>query len=277
MNHIKIYFSVSLSVIFIVAFCATGDGQVQHGGKPFNITTGLKGEDVLYILPPPDPLEIEAKHIQNRTGGLKVLHYAIERPVDISPEFHGSWIEHQGYRVWRVHIISPEAHSLGVIFDPYILNEGARLFLYDPEMKTIKGSFNVLNNKSFNILAVDHITGDEIIVELQVPVEQDDYGELKIMSLSHAFLQNCPGDFGCSQACEIDINCIEGNDWQKLKKSVIRIKTTTQYCTGVLVNNSAYSGVPYVLTAEHCVNTPSRASSALFIFNYESETCFGED
>jgi len=63
MNRSKIIFRISLSLIFIAAFCATGNGQVQHGGKPFNITKGLKGEEVLYILPPPDPLEIEAKQI----------------------------------------------------------------------------------------------------------------------------------------------------------------------------------------------------------------------
>ncbi|MBN1132967.1 MAG: trypsin-like peptidase domain-containing protein [Bacteroidales bacterium] len=271
--HIKLFFSACL---FLISWTIVS-GQIQHGGKPFDITAGLKGEDVIYVLPPPDSFEIEALKIRNLEGGLKVLQFAIERPLDIGPRTHGAWIEHEGYRVWRAHVISPGAKSIGIVLDPFRLNEGASLFVYNPEKKQVKGAFNWMNNKSFGVLAVDHIQGDEVIVELQVPVGQEDYGELKVESISHAFLQHCPGDFGCSQACEIDINCEEGTEWQVKKRSVVRIRTITQYCTGVLINNSAYDGTPYVLTAEHCLNTPSQASSALFYFNYESESCFGED
>jgi hypothetical protein len=114
------------------------------------------------------------------------------------------------------------------------------------------------------------------------------YGELDLQSLSHAFLNtgfkataaDCPaGEFGCSQPCEIDVNCVEGDDWWQVKPSVIRVYTTTYYCTGVLVNNTSYDGTPYVITAEHCLNDAENdnANASVFQFNYESAACFGED
>lgn len=195
-------------------------------------------------------------------------------------------MEEDQYRVWRIHIVSPQAYSLGMVFNEYHLEPGVNLFLYDPEMKNVKGSFTSGNNKPSQILPVGHIKGDELIIELQVPTSLTDYGSLSIESVSHAFLdinnlagtdQCGPGEFGCSQGCEIDINCADGNDWQLTKKSVVRVYTISQYCTGVLVNNTAYDETPYVLTAEHCINKQVIADRSVFLFNYESPSCDGED
>jgi hypothetical protein len=58
---------------------------------------------------------------------------------------------------------------------------------------------------------------------------------------------------------------------------VVRIFTTTLYCTGVLVNNTSYDGTPYIVTAEHCINKQQHADLSVFQFNYQSAECFGED
>jgi hypothetical protein len=119
-----------------------------------------------------------------------------------------------------------------------------------------------------------------------MPAGMTEYGKMELQAISHAFLKtgyksasaDCPaGDFGCSDPCEIDINCVEGDDWQRVKPSVVRIFTTTLYCTGVLVNNTSYDGIPYILTAEHCLNKQYYATRSVFQFNYESAVCFGED
>ncbi len=63
-----------------------------------------------------------------------------------------------------------------------------------------------------------------------------------------------------------------------VKPSVVRLYINgIEYCTGVLVNNTAYDGTPYVLTAQHCITTDSHANSTVFQFNYESAECFGDD
>ena len=282
MNRYRLLLSAGIILAGITSLVA----QRQFPGKPMDNYRQLKAVDVMYVLPPMDPLEIESRLLMNEGSHKKPLQFAIERPVSISPESHGSWVTQDHYRVWRVHILSPEAYSMGLVFNEYLLEPGVKLFVYDPDQSTIKGAFTSGNNKSSGILPVGHIEGDELIIEMQVPETMTHYGSLYIESVSHAFLDikhssgiaGCPpGEFGCSQVCEIDINCSDGDDWQLTKKSVVRILTNSQYCTGVLVNNTAYDGTPYVLTAEHCINKQYIADRSVFLFNYESPSCNGED
>ena len=262
-------------------------GQLQFPGTAIGINSGLKAAEVMYVLPPVDPLEIEAEKELNRISHSKPLRFALERPVNLSPESHGSWSIEGDLGVWRVHVLSPGAYSLGLVFGKYELLPGVKLFVYDPAQQQVKGAFTSGNNKASRVFPVGHIPGDELVIELQVPDGMIEYGELELESLSHAFLKtgysandaaDCPaGVFGCSQDCEIDVNCVEGDDWWLVKPSVVRIFTTTLYCTGVLVNNTSYDGTPYILTQEHCLNNQIRADRTIFQFNYESPTCFGED
>jgi lysyl endopeptidase len=265
-------------------------GQVEFPGKPLGINSHLKAASVIYTLPPPDPLEIDALRESNRDNIAKPLSFAIVRQVNLSPEAHGSWSQEGDLRVWRVHLISPGAYSLGAIFNIYKLQPGVKVFVYDPGQARVKGAFTSGNNKSSGVLPVGHIPGQEVVIEMQVPLALNHYGELELESLSHAFLDishnslmaDCgPGEFNCAQACEIDVNCVEGDDWWMVKPAVVRLyinKTSiSEYCTGVLVNNTAYDGTPYIITAQHCIGIDLHAERTVFQFNYESAECFGDD
>jgi hypothetical protein len=277
---------VLVPLLLLIAGMVSLDAQIEHPGKPVGLNRHLKAAELMYVLPPLDPLELEALLQENSQSRLKTFHFALERPVDLNPESHGSWEIKDDQRIWRVHVLSPEAVSIGLVFNTYRLAPGVKLFIYEPDMRQVKGAFTSGNNKNSGILSVGHVPGDELIVEMQVPLEMLDYGTLRMESLSHAFkevgqslaAQDCPaGDFGCSQACELDINCREGSDWQLTKQSVVRIYTTRQYCTGVLINNTSYDGTPYILTAEHCLNKQYYADRSVFQFSYESPSCFGPD
>ncbi|MGW8315599.1 MAG: trypsin-like peptidase domain-containing protein [Bacteroidales bacterium] len=265
---------------------APGMAQQYSPGRPVGFSDRTDAAEVTYLLPPLDPFEIAARSGNSSNGILKNIEFALERPVTLSPEFNGSWFIQGESRIWQVRIISPGAYSLGLVFNTYRLEPGIRVFVYDPDLGEVKGAFTSRNNKSSGILPVGHLKGDELIVEMQVPLGQDSYGDLSVESVSHAFLdlgglaggEDCdPGTFGCSQPCMIDVNCVEGNPWQTEKRSVIRIFTTNQYCTGVLVNNTLQDGIPYILTAEHCLNREYYANRSVFLFNYESPSCYGED
>ena len=264
--------------------------QLEFPGEPLGINRHLKAASVIYALPPPDPLEIAALQESNRDSYTKALRFAIIRQVSLSPEANGSWSQEGDLRVWRLHLISPGAYSLGAIFSSFELRAGVKLFVYDPGQNRVKGAFTSGNNKASGRLSVGHISGQEILIEMQVPGDMSEYGELELESLSHAFLDlkhqtgyaDCgPGEFGCAQDCEIDVNCMEGDDWWRVKPSVVRLyieKTSFhEYCTGVLVNNTAYDGTPYILTAQHCIGNSFQAERTLVQFNYESAECFGVD
>lgn len=278
------------ALLFLMIFHQLGlftlQAQIQFPGKPMGDYRLMKAADVIYMLPPVDPLEIEAAKQFNRAAEKKPVQFAIERPLDLDPDNHGKWVEQDQFRIWRIHIISPGALSMGLIFNEFKLKGGVKIFIYDPDLRNIRGAYTPANNKKSKVFAVGHISGDELIVEMQVPKRQNDFGNLRLESLSHAFLDvgqrhpadDCPpGKFGCSEDCEIDINCEEGSAWQLSKKSVVRIYTSRQYCTGVLLNNTSYDGTPYILTSEHCVNQEYYANRSVFDFNYESPGCFGGD
>ena len=80
------------------------------------------------------------------------LQFALEREVDLSPEFHGSWFTTSGMRVWQVHILSPGALSLGLVFDRYALQPGVNIFVYNPDLREVKGAFTALNNKRSGVV-----------------------------------------------------------------------------------------------------------------------------
>jgi hypothetical protein len=282
MKHVPIY-RIILLVLVLTGVSAL-KGQVEVPGKILGDFRKSDAARAIYLLPPADPLEIDSRRALNAERGAKNLHYAILRPVDLNPESHGIW-EEEEMRIWRVHIISPGARSLGLVFDHFHLKEGVHLMIYDPSRTHIRGAYSALNNKSSGVLAVGHIPGEELILELQVPAGQEEFGELSLSALSHAFLSpdavkaglSCPGEYGCSGECEIDVNCEEGAGWQRQKRSIIRVNTLTQYCTGVLINNTYYNGDPLLLTAKHCIDKQEIAETTVYEFGYESPSCSGGD
>lgn len=220
--------------------------------------------------------------------GKKPLTIAVDQKVQVTPENSGRWISlNNGFRVWRLEVYSEGAEALAVFFNRFRLEGGAMVFLYDPDFETVLGGFNHLTNKTSGILQTAFIPGSRLVLELQVPAGED-YGEVSVGSFSHAFIDIFKKDkrkdvfFGLSGNCEIDINCSEGDAWQKVKRSVCRIifkrnDFNTDLCTGTLINNTAEDGKAFFYTANHCIKTAFEAETAVLYFDYESEECNGMD
>ena len=129
----RVYIRYCLLQLWLLFFAGLGsaEAQLQFPGKPMGITEHLKAADVIYVLPPLDPLQIESAIQSNLESKLKPFHFALERPVDLSPESHGGWETVDQYRIWKVHVISPGALSLGLVFNAYHLEQGVKVFVYD--------------------------------------------------------------------------------------------------------------------------------------------------
>lgn len=276
------FFHFLLFLIFFTGFSPVLNGQLQSEGTILGDFRTLSASDMIYMLPPLHPLLKESSLQESRDYYHKALTFAHERSISISSDQQGVWSLEEGFRVWRAHIISPGAVSLGLIFDDFYLADGVRLMVYDPDKSLVKGAYTSINNKSSGVFALGHVPGEEVIIELQVPDELEEYGRLSLGSLSHAFLPvalkgTMDGRFGLAQPCEIDISCQEGENWQLEKEAVVRLHTADLYCTGVMLNNTSYNGDPLLLTAEHCIQEEDDAESAIFVFSYESPECYGED
>ncbi len=268
---------------FIILFLLQGIhtfAQLSRGGRP--IVNNIKNS-IPYICMPEVPNDSILN--ANKESRLKPFQFAYAFRVTINTANSGVWIKNtDGSLVWRLGITSAGAYSLNIIFNQFKPAPGALLFVYDPSRKVILGGFDETSGSINNIFAISPIPGDSIILEYQVPSFSKQKGFLQIEKVGHDFT----GTFGKSRLkdsrfnlsgnCNVDINCSDGNDWQTEKRAVVRyLYSGVYYCTGTLINNSMQNGIPYVLTANHCVSSASVANGVVFVFGYESSTCDGAD
>lgn len=258
--------------------------QLSRGGRPIPVGK-LKSSFQWINLDDARAVEPMLEDRADALRGIKNHRIASEIPVSLNPERDGTWEGlPDGTRIWRLGIRATGARALGIVFNRYFLTEGARLFLYDPVMKMVLGAYTHENNKSTAMLPVGYISGAELIIQLELPAELANYGELQVGTVRYAHLpvfrdKSLADDyFGRADSCNVDINCPAGADLQELKRSVVRM-VSAELCTGVLVNNTSEDGKPYIYTAAHCVfdRFTGEYEPTVFYFNYESPSCNGPD
>jgi len=189
-----------------------------------------------------------------------------------------------GWKIWRLGLRSEGAYSLNLIFSPYRLERGVRVFLYDPAQQTIMGAFTHVNNKPFEMLATEPVPGETVVVEMQVPPFVTIPGKLGIGMVGHDYsgrirsARSKDGWFGTSGACNPDILCFNDSLISTIRHSVVRIVYAgKERCTGVLLSNTRNDAKAYLLTAQHCLRTEWLANTAVYVFDYESPYCSGPD
>jgi len=62
------------------------NAQMEFPGTPMGPSDELKAAEVMYVLPPVDQMEVQARMESNRTSPFKTFEYAMVRSVDISPD-----------------------------------------------------------------------------------------------------------------------------------------------------------------------------------------------
>lgn len=262
--------------------------QLNCGGSPLSFREQLKSslEIPLYNLP-----EFNNEALVNEDNESDLVYQCESRiakgfRVDISPGNYGLWeILPDGGKLWRMRILSKGAGAIHIMFDQFILPEGAELFLYNNDKSQILGAFGWENNQTSGILAIAPIRGEEIMIEYFEPADVSFNGILHIGNIGHNYRYNSLTDadgFGDSEVCNKDVNCEAAADWQLQKRSVCMIvfqKSNGDYylCSGALINNAKNNGIPYLLTANHCLPTYYEAQTAIYYFNYESPFCNGPD
>lgn len=268
-----------LPVLFALVLSGRLRAQISEASEPYSIKYNLdpvtKFESMPYFSKSA-LIEEDRTKIKN---GLKSLRFAKMLQVAYHPYNSGTWDETPSGRVWRLGIHSGGAYSLYLVFSQFHLKPGVKIFVYNLGKTSIAGAFTDRNNNRFNKLAIAPIDGDAIIIELDIPSEIEDFGDLVLSEVGHDYTNK----FGSSKlksqsqaqsdSCEVDINCPAGALWQTEKRAVCRLIVGGYYCTGTLINNALHLKIPYLLTAYHCVQTQDIASGGVFFFNYEKTGC----
>jgi lysyl endopeptidase len=274
------------SFIFLLLLFATClNAQIQYHGKPHKlIYPGYKNIPVIDLTTQNLP-RLEEQGVEGKPSRLKPDEFAHVIETDYDYRSHGVWDTlDNGIKLWRLGIYSKGAHSINIIFNKYKLAGGVKVFIYDSSQQYVLGALTSRNNKPGGILATTPVPGDNVYIEMQVPLFVDNPGDLNIGRIGIGYEEAAPARrlkdewYGTSGSCNIDINCVENAQIQKNKNAVVRIiYLGNERCTGVLVNNRSSNGRPLVLTAQHCLSTDYVAGTSIFYFGYESPYCNGPD
>lgn len=200
----------------------------------------------------------------------------IKKPLSIADSEKQDLNNHLVYN-WKI-----ETQNLGihVFFDLLTLKDGDSLFTYSLEGNLLEITTQKdLYGKSFT----SSFSKNGLIFQLK---NYSNKVELHISgySLEKIESQNFKTqDFGESNPCQVNVNCSEGENFRDIQKSVVRILIKIDlavfWCTGSLINNTAYNYEPYILSAEHCglsgssIAPQSDLDNWTFYFNYESPDC----
>lgn len=91
------------------------------------------------------------------------------------------------------------------------------------------------------------------------------------------FAEDRAGAASAAASCNLDSTCYP--DWADVAKSVGRYLFERNggsfFCSGTLLNTRNSSGIPYFLTANHCVDSDASARSVLMFWFYQTSVCNG--
>ena len=218
------------------------------------------------VLPILDLKEIIREDSINDLDKSLPWRYGVNRPLKLDLTTDGSWSTlEDGSRLWRVAIKSPDAINMSVNFNDFHLPNGARLQIYNGDRTDKSRVYSNENNRSSKVLGSWFLTGDIITIEYYEPYSTVGNVSLQIGSIIHGYRLGLVNDFvdgtrglNDSGDCNYDVNCSVGSDFEAkkniIKKSVALLNLGNGYlCSASLVNNTASDKVPFLLTANHCL------------------------
>ncbi len=269
------FFLAFLCLLALSAMAQTGRQTIPPS---FNCPDTLVSDACLLTVPRPGNIDPYSGHQPGAQPFAKIVPLDLHFPASLVPDTLASGL------LYRFHIYSPDASSLGLCLSDLELQDGVELYLYGADAAHILGPYTCQNTNPGQILRTPQIPGCDIFVEMLVPscLMQSSFSisklyydfsgpdtESKIRSKDLASSYN---------VCSIneDINSQYGIDYQALKHSVVRYTfengSYLYYCTGVLVNTTLCDTTPYLLTAAHCICDQERASSMVSYFNFELQS-----
>ncbi|MDR2120072.1 MAG: T9SS type A sorting domain-containing protein [Tannerella sp.] len=191
-----------------------------------------------------------------------------------------------GEKIWQLVIRAKDAIAMMLYYSEFYIPEGGKLFIYNTEKSHILGAYTNRTNPSGRRFATEFVVGDELTLEY-VAAPSGEAPRIEIEGIGYGYnnllIRNGKVELRAG-ACEVSINCEEGDAWQNQKKGVCRmvqrIASKEYLCSASLVNNTAQDLKPYILTAHHCSFGSNNLTASeedmeqwMFYFHYEREGC----
>ncbi len=284
-KNIYYFFALIISGIFILP----SYGQISEGGTPPSFDN-QKLRTEINTLVFENTRNMEQVAFEDDIRAQEGLSYRAGIPVEmnISAVKEGTWeTMENGDQIMRLKISSPGAKAIAVYYDHFWLPAESKLFVYSADEFQVIGAYTQSNNTRDGLFANELIKGDEVVIEYWAPSYVSRKPIINISEIAYAYrgvnflFEPAQPDRDGSLWCMINVNCVEGDDWQDEKRGVVRqwqkLPDGYYWCSGTLINNTNMDLTPYILTAHHCGEgaTTSNFNQWVFYFNYEAADCFG--
>ena len=232
-----------------------------------------------------------------RTFPLKSINITLNDALVTGPVSGNQYLEINGADVtWSSLIRVIGAFAFRIRLDDMVLPPSARIWIYNTAGESL-GPFDMGDIDANGGLWLPPLEGNDIYVEITASVEDLEKGagfRFKLRQISELvpfLLDDTAMDgYGTPNAnlwtdCDIDISCEAGApfDIDVQARAVARLTFVNDsggswLCSGALVNDNipAPSFIPYLLTANHCFDSPTEAASLVSYFDYRSSACGGD-
>jgi hypothetical protein len=98
-----------------------------------------------------------------------------------------------------------------------------------------------------------------------------------------AYTQKRVQDIGSSDACEMDVACVQNpsqaflNAARSVAQMIFTDSGNTYACSGTLLNTTTGEGIPYFYSANHCISTQQLANTLNTYWFFAASTCGSSD
>lgn len=234
------------------------------------------------------PIDIAAVLAEDQALGLDGAKDALrigvfrDLPYPVTMENSGEWaVDALGNRYGFFHVASPGAVGIRLAFDVLQLPAGAELRIVGGEPPVVIPVPAPSSGAEAPFWA-PACPGDNLAVVCKIPPDADT-ADVRISAgrLAHIYLDPLDGGKLDAGACNLDVACEP--EWASLATAVGGLGTISTegvlFCTCTLITDgNPCAGIPYVLTANHCVRgqTGTRGAEVLeFYWLYQNTSCNG--
>lgn len=260
----------TLLFIFFISITISSYSQDEYSMTPMSWEYDIRSSVTPIELPPLDIENIIAEDSINDLDKSLPWRYGISRPLVLDYENDGEWTElpNNRGRIWQVAIWSPDAINLSINFNDFKLPEGAMMHLYNDDRTDISKTYTKEQNRENKKLGSWFVSGEIIWIEYYEPESPSGDTHLEIGSVIHGYrmgqvhqmLENNNRGLNDSGDCNYDVNCSIGGDFDSkkelLKKTVALLNLGNGYlCSSSLINTTLGDKTPYLLTANHCLES----------------------
>lgn len=272
MNYKKIVGSIMAGIIFLLCIQFT-HAQVKTKLFRDNIPQELLplNNAINNVIDLTAPTEFAA--LMNKNS--KVINdnrFASSLSVNIDFILNATIFTNEEFRIYTLKLNAKDAFNISLEFDNFILSDNAVLSIYTD--KELTDSITSTQNNPANIWATRVYQGSYLNIVLKERLKQKEGSKIRISKVNFGYKDYGMefGNPGASAPCNVNIACAAGNGWTEERNSIALIVANGRtWCTGSLIMNTCNTNIPYLLTANHCLD--GNSNNWVFQFQYWSNTC----